>query len=133
MPRRLVVPFLGGACGGALTLLVLWLASQAWPSEDASAQVDPDDAEPVLSAIDAIAIVHQVRSTDAIDAGHQTMVEAISARCESEEPDWRAVYLSGKWEVTARCVAMTESPVWFVTEPDLRVVPYTNAAGRLTP
>jgi hypothetical protein len=131
MPRTLVVPFVGGVCGGALTVLILWLASQAWPSEGASAEVEPEP-ETMLSAIDAIAVVHQVRSDDTQDDSVETMREVIAAMCPGEEPEWRAVYLYGKWEVTARCTAMPESPVWFVTEPELRVVPYTNAAGRLT-
>ena len=96
-----------------------------------AAQVE-GEPETLLSAIDAIFIVHQVRSDDSLEDGARTMRAVVTSMCHPEEPDWRAVYLYGKWEVSARCTALRESPVWFVTEPELRVVPYTNAAGRLT-
>jgi hypothetical protein len=72
-----------------------------------------------------------VRAEDTED-GPQTMLSLITEMCHPEPPDWRAVYSYGKWEVTARCTALLASPVWLVSEPDLNVVPYTNAAGLLT-
>ena len=126
MQRQMLLLGLGGVVGGALTVLVLWIAGQIGQPGDAEAQ-----DEPVLSAIEAIAVVHQVRG-DADETDPGLMREVLAGVCYPEEPDWRAVYLYGKWEITARCTALLESPVWFVTEPDLRIVPYTDAAGRLT-
>ena len=130
MPRTMVVPFVGGICGGALTVMVLWLAAQALPSDGVAAELEAE-SQPVLSAIEAIAIVRQVRS-DFDSADLRPMYQVLAELCHPEEPDYRATFLFEKWEVTARCTALSESPVWFVTEPDLRVVPYTNAAGRFT-
>jgi hypothetical protein len=126
----MVVPFVGGAIGGALTVLALWFAGQALTSGDVAAELQ-SDPEPILSTIDAIAVVHQVRAEDTED-GPQTMLSLITEMCHPEPPDWRAVYSYGKWEVTVRCTALLASPVWLVSEPDLNVVPYTNAAGLLT-
>lgn len=129
MLRYALLPTLTGALGGALLVVSLfWLTGQIGSTEG---QAAPAQSEPLLSAIDAISVVRQVRG-DSPETGPGLMHDVLLARCYPEEPDWRAVFLYDKWEVTARCTAMSQSPVWIVTEPELHILPYTNAAGLLT-
>ena len=65
--------------------------SEAWPSEGAPAEVETAP-ETMLSAIDAISIVHQVRSADGANPQGETIREVIAAMCPGEEPDWRALH-----------------------------------------